>query len=53
VVTGVSANADLFARAREENVDLVLVHHGPFWAGSARATSSRWPLAVRPLSAAL
>ena len=33
VVTGVSANADLFAGAREENADLVLVHHGLFWAG--------------------
>jgi dinuclear metal center YbgI/SA1388 family protein len=36
VVTGVSANADLFARAREENADLVLVHHGLFWAGPPR-----------------
>src|SRR5512133_3809354 len=33
VVTGVSANADLFTRAREEGADLVLVHHGLFWAG--------------------
>jgi len=37
VVTGVSANADLFARAREESADLVLVHHGLFWAGPPRA----------------
>jgi dinuclear metal center YbgI/SA1388 family protein len=37
VVTGVSANADLFARAREEGADLVLVHHGLFWAGPPRA----------------
>jgi dinuclear metal center YbgI/SA1388 family protein len=36
VVTGVSANADLFARAREEDADLVLVHHGLFWAGPPR-----------------
>src|SRR6476661_6743416 len=36
VVTGVSANADLFARAREEGADLVLVHHGLFWAGPPR-----------------
>ena len=36
VVTGVSANADLFARAREEHADLVLVHHGLFWAGPPR-----------------
>src|SRR3954453_5813549 len=33
VVTGVSANVALFARAREEGADLVLVHHGLFWAG--------------------
>ncbi len=37
VVTGVSANADLFTRAREEGGDLVLVHHGLFWAGPPRA----------------
>jgi dinuclear metal center YbgI/SA1388 family protein len=36
VVTGVSANADLFARAREHEADLVLVHHGLFWAGPPR-----------------
>jgi dinuclear metal center YbgI/SA1388 family protein len=37
VVTGVSANVDLFLRAREEGADLVLVHHGLFWAGPPRA----------------
>jgi dinuclear metal center YbgI/SA1388 family protein len=36
VVTGVSANAALFTRAREEDADLVLVHHGLFWAGPPR-----------------
>src|SRR3954453_18034022 len=36
VVTGVSANAELFVRAREEQADLVLVHHGLFWAGPPR-----------------
>jgi dinuclear metal center YbgI/SA1388 family protein len=36
VVTGVSANAELFARAREIGADLVLVHHGLFWAGPPR-----------------
>jgi dinuclear metal center YbgI/SA1388 family protein len=36
VATGVSANAELFARAREEGVDLVLVHHGLFWSGPPR-----------------
>jgi dinuclear metal center YbgI/SA1388 family protein len=36
VVTGVSANVELFTRAREEHADLVLVHHGLFWAGPPR-----------------
>ena len=36
VVTGVSANVALFSRAREEAADLVLVHHGLFWAGPPR-----------------
>jgi dinuclear metal center YbgI/SA1388 family protein len=36
IVSGVSANVDLFARAREEDADLVLVHHGLFWAGPPR-----------------
>jgi dinuclear metal center YbgI/SA1388 family protein len=36
IVTGVSANADLFERARDEGADLVLVHHGLFWAGPPR-----------------
>jgi dinuclear metal center YbgI/SA1388 family protein len=36
VVTGVSANVELFTRAREEGADLVLVHHGLFWAGPPR-----------------
>ncbi len=36
VVTGVSANAELFTRAREEGADLVLVHHGLFWSGPPR-----------------
>jgi dinuclear metal center YbgI/SA1388 family protein len=36
VVTAVSANADTFTRAREEGADLVLVHHGLFWAGPPR-----------------
>ena len=37
IVTGVSANVELFLRAREEGADLVLVHHGLFWAGPPRA----------------
>src|SRR5215210_7825002 len=36
VVTGVSASAELFARAREAGAGLVLVHHGLFWAGPPR-----------------
>ena len=36
VVTGVSANVGLFSRAREAQADLVLVHHGLFWAGPPR-----------------
>src|SRR3954453_10355037 len=36
VVTGVSANVELFARAREQGADLGLVHHGLFWAGPPR-----------------
>jgi dinuclear metal center YbgI/SA1388 family protein len=36
IVTGVSANVGLFTRAREEKADLVLVHHGLFWAGPPR-----------------
>jgi dinuclear metal center YbgI/SA1388 family protein len=36
IATGVSANVELFSRAREEDADLVLVHHGLFWAGPPR-----------------
>ncbi|HXB66293.1 MAG TPA: Nif3-like dinuclear metal center hexameric protein [Solirubrobacteraceae bacterium] len=31
VVTGVSAQLELFERARAENAELVVVHHGLFW----------------------
>jgi dinuclear metal center YbgI/SA1388 family protein len=37
IATGVSANAELFERARAKSADLVLVHHGLFWAGPPRA----------------
>jgi dinuclear metal center YbgI/SA1388 family protein len=40
VVTGVSASAELFERAAAHGADLVLVHHGLFWAGA--------PLALTP-----
>ena len=33
MVTGVSAGAELFARARAVGADAVLVHHGLFWDG--------------------
>jgi dinuclear metal center YbgI/SA1388 family protein len=36
VVTGVSANAELFVRARELGADLILVHHGLLWKGPPR-----------------
>src|SRR3954466_7158272 len=36
VVTGVSANVELFARAREAKADLVLAPHALFWAGPPR-----------------
>jgi putative NIF3 family GTP cyclohydrolase 1 type 2 len=48
VVTGVSAIADLFSRAREEDADLVLVHHGLF-----RDLAGAACLAVRPRRVAL
>lgn len=31
VVTGVSAHLELFERAREEQAELILTHHGLFW----------------------
>jgi dinuclear metal center YbgI/SA1388 family protein len=37
LATGVSAHAELFAMAREEQADLVLVHHGLFWGDGVRA----------------
>src|SRR4051795_701786 len=36
IVTGVSANVELFTHAREEDAGLVVVHHGLFWAGPPR-----------------
>ena len=41
VLTGVSANGALIARAVDEDADLVLVHHGLFWRGE--------PLEITPL----
>jgi dinuclear metal center YbgI/SA1388 family protein len=31
IVTGVTAGIDLFTKAKEENADMVIVHHGQFW----------------------
>src|SRR3954462_308892 len=36
VVTGVSAHVELFARARDAEADLLLVHHGLFCPGPPR-----------------
>ncbi len=36
LATGVSANADLFERAAEQQADLLLVHHGLFWGSGVR-----------------
>jgi dinuclear metal center YbgI/SA1388 family protein len=40
VVTGVSAGAELFERAAQHGADLVIVHHGLFWAGAPLALTS-------------
>ena len=40
VVTGVSASAELFERAAEQDADLVLVHHGLFWSGAPLALTA-------------
>lgn len=37
VVTGVSAHLELFERAREEQADLILTHHGLFWGSGPAA----------------
>ncbi|HYB23095.1 MAG TPA: Nif3-like dinuclear metal center hexameric protein, partial [Solirubrobacteraceae bacterium] len=37
IATGVSAHAELFERAEQENVQLLLVHHGLFWGPGVRA----------------
>ncbi len=37
LATGVSANLELFERAHEEGAELILVHHGLFWASSTPA----------------
>jgi dinuclear metal center YbgI/SA1388 family protein len=37
VATGVSAHLELFERARDEQAQLVLAHHGIFWGSGAQA----------------
>jgi dinuclear metal center YbgI/SA1388 family protein len=37
LATGVSANLELFERARSKGADLLLVHHGLFWTSSTPA----------------
>jgi dinuclear metal center YbgI/SA1388 family protein len=37
LATGVSANLELFERAREEGAELILVHHGLFWTSATPA----------------
>ncbi len=37
VVTGVSAHLELFERAREEQANLILTHHGLFWGSGPAA----------------
>ena len=36
LATGVSANADLFERAAQQQADLLIVHHGLFWGPGVR-----------------
>jgi dinuclear metal center YbgI/SA1388 family protein len=50
VVTGVSAQLELFERAASAGADLVLVHHGLFWNADPRALT---PVAARRLLALL
>jgi dinuclear metal center YbgI/SA1388 family protein len=40
LVTGVSANAQLFERAARLNADLLLVHHGLFWGSGVSAVDA-------------
>lgn len=41
LVTGVSAQLELFERAVEIGAEMVLVHHGLFWDGDSRAVDER------------
>jgi dinuclear metal center YbgI/SA1388 family protein len=45
LATGVSANAELFERAAQNEADLLLVHHGLFWGSGVRTIDQ--PLATR------
>ncbi len=37
IATGVSAHAELFERAEQQGVELLLVHHGLFWGSGVRS----------------
>lgn len=41
IATGVSASAELFERAAGEHVDLLVVHHGLFWASGPTTIDAR------------
>jgi dinuclear metal center YbgI/SA1388 family protein len=47
VVSGVSANLELFERARAESAELVLAHHGILWASGASAPPNPIDLALK------
>ncbi len=52
VVTGVSANLELFERARAEGAQLVLVHHGLFWGAGLGPIDAELARRLRVLFAA-
>jgi len=49
LVTGVSACRELFERARQQQADAVLVHHGIFWEGTTRTLTGFQLLRVSQL----
>ena len=52
IVTGVSANAELFARAADSRAGLLLVHHGLFWGPGVRALDALLKTRLQALFAA-
>ena len=51
LVTAVTASAELFERAAAEGADLVLVHHGIFWAGRPQHVDAALHRRLKPLFA--